>query len=333
MYRYAFEESDDGFPIRHTLRSPLARAVYDRMKHQQKHQNSTHRHWYEMKMDNFPPRLVEKYVASEKDQESAEFLENCYDKADWIFTQIWQGVAKSFLTWFVSVTSANALLGRGSMFVFSRNQFHSLIQKDETWKAKKLLDLGAGDGVVTRVMEPNFDEVFVTEVSKPMIWKLEEKNYKVLGIDDWANGSHQFDLTACLNVLDRCSKPLSILTDIKRSLVPGGRVVIAVVLPFRPYVENGKNQHKPEEYVPVKGHTFEEQVKSFIEDVFEPNGFTVERFTRVPYLCEGDLQQSFYVLDDAVFVLRASDESYHASDESAHAGDESIHVDAESNDV
>ena len=52
----------------------------------------------------------------------------------------------------------------------------------------------------------------------------------------------QFDLIACLNVLDRCSKPSDLLHDIKKRLVPvSGRLVLAVVLPFCPFVEDGVN--------------------------------------------------------------------------------------------
>ena len=48
----------------------------------------------------------------------------------------------------------------------------------------------------------------------------------------------------------------------------------------------------------------EEQIASFERDVFKPFGFTVERFTKLPYLCEGDLERSFYILSDIVFVLK-----------------------------
>ena len=54
------------------------------------------------------------------------------------------------------------------------------------------------------------------------------------------------------------------------------------------------------------GVTFEAQVSSVIEHVLRPAGFRVLAFTRLPYLCEGDLEHSFYTLDDAVFVLAAS---------------------------
>lgn len=43
----------------------------------------------------------------------------------------------------------------------------------------------------------------------------------------------------------------------------------------------------------------------FSNEVFRKAGFEVEAVTRLPYLCEGDMYNDYYVLDDAVFVLRA----------------------------
>lgn len=65
----------------------------------------------------------------------------------------------------------------------------------------------------------------------------------ILNIDEWDNGSLQYDLIGCLNLLDRCDQPMKILKSIHKSLTPGiGKAIIAVVLPFKPYVEQGKKQ-------------------------------------------------------------------------------------------
>ena len=66
----------------------------------------------------------------------------------------------------------------------------------------------------------------------------------------------------------------------------------------------GGNNHKPSETLPVTGDALAEQIISFENDVFKPFGFTVESFTKLPYLCEGDLEHSFYILQDVVFVLK-----------------------------
>lgn len=64
---------------------------------------------------------------------------------------------------------------------------------------------------------------------------------RVLGIEEWQHTGFQYDVISCLNLLDRCDDPLPLLRDIKRSLVPNtGRLILATVLPFQPYVEIGQ---------------------------------------------------------------------------------------------
>ncbi|MGH0139240.1 UNVERIFIED_CONTAM: hypothetical protein FKN15_068649 [Acipenser sinensis] len=205
----------------------------------------------------------------------------------------------------IATVSDQGYLGRGSMFVFSPEQFRQLMNISQDWKSKRLLDLGAGDGEVTKVMSPHFEEIYTTEVSATMKWQLEKKQYRVLGIDEWQDTGFQYDLISCLNLLDRCDQPVKLLKDIRRSLEPSkGRLVLAAVLPFHPYVEIGGKWEQPSEFLVVEGKTWEEQVTSMANGVFKEAGFAVEAFTRLPYLCEGDMYSDYYHLDDAVFVLR-----------------------------
>ncbi|XP_015366824.1 PREDICTED: methyltransferase-like protein 9 [Diuraphis noxia] len=66
-----------------------------------------------------------------------------------------------------------------------------------------------------------------------------------------------------------------------------------------------KGSVEPEQKLPITGATFEEQVCSAVHNVFEPSGLEVLCWTRLPYLCEGDLSQDYYWLHDAVFVMSA----------------------------
>ena len=85
------------------------------------------------------------------------------------------------------------------------------------------------------------------------VWDLGERRYdlvsyllsSVLGVDEWDLGERRYDLVSCLNLLDRCSRPLNLLRRIRAALTPAtGRLLVAVVLPFRPYVEQGRtHQH------------------------------------------------------------------------------------------
>lgn len=63
----------------------------------------------------------------------------------------------------------------------------------------------------------------------------------MIPVDTWDNGAVTYDLIGCLNLLDRCDKPMRILQSIHRLLTPTGRAIVAVVLPFEPYVEFSKD--------------------------------------------------------------------------------------------
>lgn len=63
---------------------------------------------------------------------------------------------------------------------------------------------------------------------------------RLLDESEWMNADLKFDVVACLNLLDRCDKPLTLLIDMKHTLQPvTGRLLVAVVLPFKPCVESG----------------------------------------------------------------------------------------------
>ncbi|KFV61589.1 Methyltransferase-like 9, partial [Dryobates pubescens] len=261
--------------------------------------------WYFCNTEQLSESLQPIFVQSYLDQGTQIFLNNSIEKSGWLFIQLYHSFVSSIFSLFMSRTSINGLLGRGSMFVFSPEQFQRLLKINPEWKSHRLLDLGAGDGEVTKVMSPHFEEIYATELSETMIWQLQKKKYRVLGINEWQNIGFQYDVISCLNLLDRCDQPLTVLKDIRSVLEPTrGRVILALVLPFHPYVENvGGKWEKPSEVLEIKGHTWEEQVNS-LPEVFSKAGFAIEAFTRLPYLCEGDMYNDYYVLDDAVFVLK-----------------------------
>ncbi|KAM9424052.1 protein-L-histidine N-pros-methyltransferase isoform 2-T2 [Pholidichthys leucotaenia] len=265
--------------------------------------------WYRCCPDQLREPLRPLFFQSDMDDATKAFLQRSADKSGWLFTQLYHSFVSTVLSPVVSRTSINGFLSRGSMFVYSTNQFRQLLRISPDWRADRLLDLGAGDGGVTQVMAPHFREVYATEVSPPMKWHLHRKNYKLLGIDEWHASGVKFDVISCLNLLDRCDDPLQLLRDIRRSLVPKtGRLIVAAVVPFQPWMEIGGRWERPKEYVKIKGKTWEEQVNNLTNEVFHKVGFEVEAVTRLPYLCEGDLYKEYYVLDDAVFVLKALDD-------------------------
>lgn len=44
-----------------------------------------------------------------------------------------------------------------------------------------------------------------------------------------------------------------------------------------------------------------------MQGVLLPAGFELEAFSRLPYLCEGDMYHSYYVLHDVVLILKPTD--------------------------
>lgn len=162
-----------------------------------------------------------------------------------------------------------------------------------------MLDIGAGDGNVTQELAALVSgPVFATEYSAVMQMRLRMKGYTVLPIEGWHTaGKGPFDLISCLNVLDRADKPMTLLRQMRDCLSPDGRIIIAVVLPFCPFVEVGSRQLKPTERINVggRGVSAEKAVSRFVYEVFKPLGLEVEAFSRAPYLCEGDVSEATFI--------------------------------------
>merc|ERR1719499_2023932 len=93
------------------------------------------------------------------------------------------------------------------------------------------------------------------------------------------------------------------------SIQSQGPLSLTVVYPFHPFVENGTQQRAPTEYLKVDNCCWESEVIFLVNKVFKVTGFEVVRFSRVPYLSEGDFNNPIYSLDSAAFVLRKRDRS------------------------
>ncbi|RYG50362.1 methyltransferase domain-containing protein, partial [archaeon] len=272
------------------------------------------------------------------DAETDVFLESCD-------TSFCSSFAAYFLRFFFSVTDTNAILRRGQMFVLSSAQLRDVLAPVlapasvdvEAGHAGgvgrnipatvgtdgahipglRLLDVGAGDGGVTARLAKYFDHVTVTEVSAPMVRRLRERGYAahhtaVISSDIFPTAG-LFDVVSIFNVLDRCDNPRDLLADAIRLLKPGtGRLLMAVVLPFSEFVEDGTERRAPHGMLPMRGArcgdgaSFEHSLSALLMRVFLPMGLCVERIAKVPYLCRGDMRRPYYVLADAILVFRYS---------------------------
>ncbi|KAK3792034.1 hypothetical protein RRG08_055301 [Elysia crispata] len=301
--------SESGAIVGPHIRSPLARAVYYKLKEDEQNQNDRHVYWYRVIVSRLSQDLCGKFVQFDQDDGADEFLQNCQEKSDAILSQIFYSFARPVLNLFMTQTSINGLLSRGSMYIFSKSQFEQLMSFSAYHKRDTLLDLGAGDGMVTAQMSNYFNKTYATEMSGVMARKLTSMGYHILDVDQWSESGLTFDVVSCLNLLDRCDKPMTLLSQIKEVLRPDtGRLLVAVVIPFKPYVEFNSKTHEPSELLRITGSNFEEQIQQLVS-IFHQAGFLVEKFTRLPYLCEGDLRHSFYVLTDALFVLKAFEDA------------------------
>ncbi|CAK9023281.1 unnamed protein product [Durusdinium trenchii] len=261
------------------------------------------------------PDLASKWVTLDRDEATNAFLENCLaGHLGPRLLDICKLAPLRILRWYFSATDANALLGRGEMFVLSSDQAQRLLGAGTSGV---LLDIGAGAGHTTSELAQLFDQVVATEVSGPMVTKLEARGFPVLqgsdlsGLQDLAalhgialGEGGLVDCIALMNVLDRCDRPLSLLEEIRERLKPDGRLLLAVVLPFRPFVENGIFHLQPSEQLNLSRNAiFEYAMEEIWLSVLKPMGFHLQAVARVPYLCKGDLFANVYVLDDAIFVL------------------------------
>jgi len=290
---------------RYRARSSLARSLADKMVAERELEQFDRSEWYSVKLNRLTTNSTrEAFIQLHCDDETEQFIQESYEQSDWILTQLWYNIAKSVLSWFYCQTDINGMLNRGSMFVFSKEQIVKMtgLDSEEAGEGENMmLDLGAGDGRPTLSVSSFFSQTFVTEMSRPMQRLLEKKGFIVVGVENWVQPG-QFRLISALNLLDRCDKPLSILQNIHTSLQPGGWLVIALVLPFKPYVESVPS-HQPAERLGITGETFEPQVEAAVE-VITALGFSLHSWARVPYLCEGDLTRPIYSLNNALMVFR-----------------------------
>jgi SAM-dependent methyltransferase len=166
--------------------------------------------------------------------------------------------------------------------------------------------VGAGRGDATSELAPLFSQVTVTETSKPMARRLRKLGFECIEGDicDRSDLVRQFDVVSLLNVLDRCDRPMSLLAKARQALKPGGLMLIALVLPYKPFVYDRGQPRAPMERLAITSHRFEIAAAEFVTMCLLPLGIEVLTVSRCPYLSGGDAQAPLYELDDLVLVCR-----------------------------
>ena len=255
--------------------------------------------YYDADVAALSPRLRDRFVKLERDAATDAFLAHAgRGRHSWWRTQLHR-----LLRQFMSDFDANALLDMYPLFVASTEHWRHLLGPE---RVARLLDVGAGSGNVTRTLLPLAEHVVTTELSRRMAERLRRSGLECHELD-LAEGDlpgAPFQLITCLNVLDRTARPRQLLRRMHERLEPGGRLLIALALPYNPFFYHGNTTPDPLERLACGEASWEGAVSSLVERELEPLGFTVVKVSRSPYLSFGDAKSSLYELDDALLVCQ-----------------------------
>ena len=253
---------------------------------------------YSIAVDALPPRVGERVVELSRDAGTDAFLAEAEGARH---GSIRTGLHR-FLRHFMSDFDVNGWLDMYSLFLLSREHWITLLGDA---RIPRLLDVGAGSGKVTAELLPLVEHTIATELSSRMAKRLRARGIQCYEIDLAEGGleGEKFELITCLNVLDRTARPRKLLRRLKDLLAPGGRLVIALALPYRPFYYQGPATPDPIEPLACTDAKFERAVTQLIERELEPIGFELTSLSRAPYLSFGDTKRELYQLDDAILVL------------------------------
>lgn len=280
---------------------------------------------YTIKTQLLPFHISSRYIELSCDEPTTQFLIQCCEEYNSSYISsyyIKNAFIKPLMKTYYNHTDCNGILGTGSMFVCSTQQGKLLLDKhinNTHTNDTILLDIGAGDGNVTLQLKPLFNTVYTTEVSDRMVHKLQaihqfncyqttDIHYIFKDIKQHHNNISPSVITL-FNVLDRCDHPIQLLRDIYNNMSSTSILLLAVVLPLKPSVENSDGTWSaPIQSIVTRGYTccstYEDSLTGLIDDIILPIGYTLQSISRVPYISAGDTVKPFYVLQDALIVLQ-----------------------------
>jgi len=254
---------------------------------------------YDVDVAALSPLLRERFVPLSRDTATDSFLERAAaGRHSWWKTQLHR-----LLRQFMSDFDTNGLLDMYPLFVASSDQWQTLLGQV---RVARLLDVGAGSGGVTRTLQPFAEHIVTTELSRHMAERLRRAGFECheLDLTEQELPGAGFDLITCLNVLDRTARPRRLLARLRDLLEPGGRLVIALVLPYEPFFYDGSSTTDPFERLACPETSWEAAVSALAERELEPLDLSVISVSRAPYLSFGDTARGLYQLDCAILVLQ-----------------------------
>lgn len=205
---------------------------------------------------------------------------------------------------FASDFEVNARLGMYSLHLGGTATYRALLERSD--RAGSLLDVGAGTGEVTEKLAPLFSTVRCTETSAGMARRIRGRGLpcELVDLADVSVMLGTFDAVALLNVLDRTSRPRTLLDRALAHLRADGVLILASPLPARPHVDHGGATADPEEDMGGTGETFEAALSSLHRTLLVPRDLRVVRWMRLPYLSQGDSEAGHYEHDDVLMCCQ-----------------------------
>ncbi|MBN2196263.1 MAG: methyltransferase domain-containing protein [Polyangiaceae bacterium] len=259
---------------------------------------------YAFDRSRLPARWAAHLASSEPNAALDEYVARATDRRlGWFGTALHR-----LLRLYFSEYDVNAWLGAYPMHLGSPAEWSRLLETDPgaATKRGRLLDIGAGDGTVTLGLVPLFDAVETTELSPAMARRLEHRGYPCHRCDVAGSGlpPGPWDAISLLNVLDRTSRPMTLLRRAVAGLASDGILIVALPLPYEPASYCGPYLVEPEERLPIPDGDWETQATSLVERALEPLGCSLTALSRWPYLAGGDARTPLSVFDDLVVVVR-----------------------------
>lgn len=277
----------------------------------------------------WPKRLTDLFVQLGPDAGAAEFVRTA-PRASVARTVLHHSLCMLPLDDF----DVNAWLGIYPLHLLTRSQIERMFAAAGVpTPVGRALDVGAGDGLVTKELARLCDSVTAAETSRGMARHLSRQGFSVwtedvaeTASDRKKAGDGGFDLAALLNVLDRCAKPRAMLESAHTLLAPpcSSWLLLSTPLPFRgayfgwrtywtgrpvePLVLKARADAAEDEAGDDDGEAADElwgeQAREVLEELLPDAGFEPVAVSRVPYLCGGDAFAPLSVLDDLVVLAR-----------------------------
>lgn len=245
-------------------------------------------------------KMKAKRIALSLDESARAFYDEAYRQPYSLF-QLWR-----FRSIERRMTHYDAA---GKLNIFSMHLLSSAQIERLQITGESLLDIGAGDGGVTRHFLPFFGRIDCVESSKQMRKRLIKSGFQTFDADQWPIESRQYSAISMLNLLDRCSYPIQTLQRAYDALENDGLLIIATPLPFRPHVHAIGHTVDPNESLSIEGDDWEACAHSFVETIEALLNINLHSISRLPYMCRGFADEPLIALDDALFVFKKTSSS------------------------